>query len=237
MNYTHAVAKLDAISAVRPDISPVVDVALEVVKGAQDAIAKAETRARVAEETLADVTPEIKKIAIRAAVAEEEVRLRDQLDKNQQDRDAVAKREKVAKAERVDLARAAAEMVEKFAKARGELIEKIVTAHRQVEPSLIENRSAYGPFVVKHVDGSVFRVAETRAEALQAVDELLAYEKKLDVGSDELDDEDSEGGPRVRREPQPGENAPPEDIVPGHAGRLDGARLKKTKIRKHGRLL
>lgn len=163
-----AVAKLSAIASVRPDVSPVVDAALDIAEIARAAVRKAELRARVAEETLADVTPEIKKIAVRAAAAEEEIRLRDQVDANERERHRAAKRETVAKAERVDLARAAAEMVETFAKAREAIIEKLVTAHQQCEPSLIEHRGAYGPFVIKFVDGSVFKVCETRKDALEA---------------------------------------------------------------------
>ncbi len=198
-----ALTRLKAIGDVRPDMAPVVKVAAEVVEAAQADVEKATRRAELAEQTVAAVQPQLDGIASAAASAEAELdelkaelAAREELDA---ERDVAASRMRIMRS--IDsLGQAVAALVKSregladrvVAAIPAETVEKLAAAHFQVEPSLLLTSKRYGRFVVKSYCGRFTAVCESRKDALQAVDEVIALRKAQRSGAVDVDDDEDE---------------------------------------------
>lgn len=201
-----SLAELEAVLKIAPaHLAPFVELCVKFAHAADAEVEEAEARVAAAEKLVADVKPHVDQLAKRADRAERDLALREELDVNERARQILDKRRAVVKREGDRAVEEAVAGVAEAVEARNDLVEKFVTCHTQVSPSLIECREKVGRFTVKHADGRVFAVCESRAEALKAVDRLLEREKASQgLGRD----------PHLRDEPQAGETADAEPTAP-----------------------
>lgn len=237
------VARLRGVADAKPELSPIVETALTVVKAAQDEVAAAEKRARLAEEVAAGVRPHIDAVCRRNQELEERLRVRDERDAAAGERVRVERRA----VERDDLLRDLAAAVSKLAEQTRDLprapeFQLLAAVHRctrdQDGRSAIRNRAEYrgGPWDVIDVDGAVIAVLEKRSDAIALVkslldEEIAAAAKGVGAGGGP-ESEDSLDSPRTRRRRQPGEvPADPADggPVPGAAPGVDGMTAEEVE--------
>lgn len=210
----NAVSRLTAMADVKPELAPVVGVALEVVKSAREEAEaavgrafRAEERARLAEETLAAVTPHVNELADRAESAERSILQRSAIDaaREMQAEKAEAHRKawtptptQVAKVREMaaqveDLRAGTVAQAEGVAKAA----QIITVIHRAVKnedgKSPVQCFEESGEWTVSDYDGAVIAVLEKRSDAVQLVSDLieeelaeLEAEKKKSADQDEM---------------------------------------------------
>jgi len=211
MRPDEAIVRLEAIAAVKSEMRPVVDVALQVVRAAQVEIEKAETRAELAEDLVSQVRPQMVELAKLATDAEEREAIVKRAMAINVKKAAVATEEQRRDAALETLAKSIETLktsVEKLAEApvvrdAVQVLQAIHSCTRdQNGKSAIQNRSPYAgsPWTVVDIDGAVIQVVECRKDAVQLVVKLLEEELA-----------------ESRRRKQPGESHPydEDDFVPG----------------------
>lgn len=183
MRPDEAVLKIEAISAVRPEMKPVCDIALAVVRAAEAEIAKAEARAALAENLVKNVRPQmdalvqVAKDATARADAKEAVvkRVTDE-----QRRDAAIGALVTQQASLAGTVEVLVKNQERIRKDAVQLLQAIHASTRdQNGKSAIENRAPYAgsPWSVVDISGDVISVVECRKDAVQLVVKLLEEEK------------------------------------------------------------
>jgi hypothetical protein len=211
-----ATSKLEAIAQVRPDIAPVVGVALAVVKSAEADVAAANARAEAAEDLVKNVRPHLDKIERRAINAENQLRVRETIEKAATQREVDIERNRAAAKSDQAAIKEALDALGKSLDGLVPLIEVFASVGLQTRDqdgkSAIENRDPYAHFEIVDSSGRFVTMAETRKDAINIVKRMLTLERAAPV--------------RLRPDNTPAVDDTDERKT---GGRLDGKRLSKRQ--------
>jgi hypothetical protein len=218
---------------------PLADVLVKFARAAKHEVDESEARAVAAEEALADVEPELEKIAKRAEALHEQLLEKDEALVARETADVarrikaerIARDHAAAAKDEAALATVVAELTEAI-KAQQPVVDLLVAVHQRTKDahgqSAIRNRREYGQWEVYNRAGIHVTTVEKRSEAIQLVREMLAVERRLpDEYYPATEQEEQEGDARGAAEQRSHDEA-----VPGHAGRVDGRRVGTKKIVK-----